>query len=74
MLLGFFDIETIREATEYLRTIPETDRGVVTTWLWIEGLLMALYYVLLFATVFFLGRRIIPAMIAGYREARAEAI
>ena len=73
-MLGFFDLDQVKQATLYVQSLPDTDKSVVESWLWVEGLLMGLYYILLFAVVFFLGRRIIQAVIAGYREARAEAV
>lgn len=73
-MLGFFDIERVTEATRYVQSLPDADKSVVQSWLVVEGMLMGLYYILLFAVVFFLGRRMIQALIAGYREAKAEAV
>lgn len=72
--LARFDLDKVRQANEYVSGLPEGNQAVVQTWLVTEGLLAALYYVLLFTVVFLLGRRIIQAVIAAYREARAESV
>lgn len=73
-LLGLLDIGTIREAADYVNSLSPEDRSIVTTWLVFEGITRLAYYILVFLAVFLLGRRIIQAMIAGYREARAESV
>lgn len=72
--VALFDLDKVREATQYVQSLPEGDRDIVRTWLVTEGLLAGLYYILLFLVVFLLGRRIIQAMIAAYREAKAESV
>ena len=74
VLADLFNPETIRQGSEYVRGLSEEDRAIVMTWLWFEGLGRMLYYVLVFLAVFLLGRRIIQALIAGYREARAQSV
>lgn len=74
MLLASLDVGDLKQAVEYVQTLPPEDKSVVTTWLVFEGLAQITYYILLFAAVFFLGRRIIQAMIAAYREAKAESV
>ncbi len=66
--------QTIRDAAEYVQSLPPEDKPIVTTWLVFEGITRIIYYILIFLVVFLLGRRIIQAMIAGYREARAESV
>ena len=65
--------EKVRTAAEYVRGLSDEDKQVVQTWLTAEAVLAGLYYVLIAAVVFFLGRRIIVALVAAYREARAES-
>lgn len=72
--LSQIDTATVREAVAFVQSLPEEDKSVVTTWLVFEGITRMLYYILVFLAVFLLGRRIIQAMIAGYREARAESV
>ena len=73
-LLAILDIGKIRDAVAYVQSLPEEDKSVITTWLVFEGLGQIVYYILLFTVIFLLGRRIIQAMIAGYREAKAESV
>lgn len=72
--LALFDLDKVRQATDYIRTLPADDKEVVRTWLITEGVLAGLYYILLFTVIFLLGRRIIQAMIAAYREAKAQSV
>jgi hypothetical protein len=73
-MLSLLDVGTIREAADYVNSLSPEDRSVVTTWLVFEGITRLAYYILVFLAVFLLGRRMIQAMIAGYREARAESV
>lgn len=73
-LVAQVDVAAVREAVDYVKTLPPEDKSVVTTWLVFEGLSRLTYYLLVFLAVFLLGRRIIQAVIAGYREARAESV
>ena len=73
-LFSLLDTGTIREAVDYVNSLSPEDRSVVTTWLVFEGITRLVYYILVFLAVFLLGRRMIQAMIAGYREARAESV
>ena len=73
-LLALLDLQTIKDAAEYVKSLPPEDKSVVTTWLVFEGITRLVYYILVFLVVFLLGRRIIQAVIAGYREARAESV
>ena len=73
-LLAILDLDKVREATKYVRALPEGDRPIVQTWLVAEAMLAGLYYILLFLIVFLLGRRIIQAAVAAYREAQAESV
>ena len=73
-LLAIVDLDKVREATKYVRTLPEEDKSVVQTWLVAEAMLAGLYYILLFLIVFLLGRRIIQAAVAAYREAQAQSV
>lgn len=72
-LASLLDINEIREATNYINTLDEEDKSIIHTWLVFEGLSRIAYYLLVFLAVFLLGRRIIQAVIAGYREARAQS-
>jgi hypothetical protein len=72
--LAIIDSEEVRRAGEYVEQLSDADKPIIQTWLVAEAVLAGLYYVLLFAVVFFLGRRIIQAVIAAYREARAESV
>ncbi len=67
------DPEKVRTAAQYVQGLSEEDKRVVETWLTAEAFLAGLYYILIAAVVFFLGRRIIVALVAAYREAKAEA-
>lgn len=72
--LALFDLDKVRQATAYVQTLPPEDKDVVRTWLITEGVLAGMYYILLFTVVFLLGRRVIQAMIAAYREAKAQSV
>lgn len=73
-LLAILNPDKIREAVALVKSLDEADKSVITTWIVFEGLAQIVYYILLFTVVFLLGRRIIQAMIAGYREAKAESV
>lgn len=73
-LLAILDLQELRDAAAYINGLPEADKSIITTWIVFEGLAQITYYILLFTVVFLLGRRIIQAMIAGYREAKAESV
>ena len=68
------DLETIEEAVAYVQSLEGETHGTIQTWIITQGLLFGLYYVLLFMAVFLLGRRIIQAAVAAYREARAQSV
>ena len=72
-VVALVDPEPVQSAAEYIRGLSPEDKDVVMTWLVFEGITRGLYYILVFLAVFLLGRRIIQAVIAAYREARAEA-
>ena len=75
VLLPLADLtDSVRQASHYVSQLPPEDKSVVTTWLVFEGIARITYYILVFMAVFLLGRRIIQAMIAGYREARAQSV
>ena len=67
-------VDSVREAASYEKNLAPEDKSVVTTWIVFEGLARITYYALIFAAVFLLGRRIIQAMIAGYRESKAQSV
>lgn len=73
-LLAILNLQELRDAAAYIKGLPEADKSILTTWIVFEGLAQITYYILLFTVVFLLGRRIIQAMIAGYREAKAESV
>ena len=73
-LCDLVNVEAIRQAVDYVRQLPDEDRSVITTMLVFEGVGRIVYYFLVFAAVFLLGRRIIQGVIAGYREARATSV
>lgn len=73
-LASLLDVNEIREATSYINTLSEDEKSIIHAWLIFEGLCRLVYYVLVFLAVFLLGRRIIQAMIAGYREARTQSV
>lgn len=73
-VLAILDLGKIRDAVAYVQSLPDEDKSVITTWIVFEGLAQIVYYILLFTVVFLLGRRIIQAMIAGYREAKAQSV
>lgn len=73
-LASLLDVNEIREATSYINTLSEDEKSIIQTWLIFEGLCRLAYYFLVFTAVFLLGRRIIQAMIAGYREAKAQSV
>ena len=68
-----FDTEKFRQAIDYAATLGEEEKRLAQTFLVSEAVLAGVYYVLMAMIVFFLGRRIIQAVIAAYREARAQA-
>ncbi len=72
--LAVFDLDGFKRALEHAEALPPEDKQLAQTFLVSEAILAGLYYVLLAAVVFFLGRRIIQALVAGYREARAESV
>lgn len=75
VLLPLADLsDSVRQAADYVRHLPAEDKSIVKTWIVFEGLARMTYYVLVFLAVFLLGRRIIQAMIAGYRESRAQSV
>ena len=75
LLLPLADLtDSVKQASQYVSNLPPDDKSVVTTWLVFEGIARIIYYILVFLVVFLLGRRIIQAMIAGYREARAQSV
>lgn len=73
-LLAILDLQELRDAAAYINGLSEEDKSVITTWIVFEGLAQITYYILLFTVILLLGRRIIQAMIAGYREAKAESV
>ena len=73
-LQAILNPDKIREAVDLVKNLPEEDKSIITTWIVFEGLGQIVYYILLFTVIFLLGRRIIQAMIAGYREAKAESV
>ena len=70
---GNADPEKVRIAAQYVAGLSDEEKRVVSTWLTAEALLAGLYYILIAIIVFLLGRRIIVALVAAYREARAES-
>lgn len=72
--LGVLDLDKFKEGIDYAARLSEQDKELAQTWLWAKATLAGIYYVLLAAVVFFLGRRIITAFIAAYREAKAESV
>lgn len=70
---GNADPEKVRTAAQYVAGLSDEEKRVVSTWLTAEALLAGLYYILIAIIVFLLGRRIIVALVAAYREARAES-
>ena len=73
-ILAVLDVDKVKSATAYVRDLSAEDKGVIQTWIVAEATLAIVYYLLLAGVVFFLGRRIIQAAIAAYREARAESV
>lgn len=73
-LASLLDVNEIREATRYINTLSEDEKSIIHTWLIFEGICRLAYYFLVFLAIFLLGRRIIQAMIAGYREAKAQSV
>lgn len=73
-LASLLNVNEVREATSYINTLSEDEKSIIHTWLVFEGLCKLAYYFLVFLAVFLLGRRIIQAMIAGYREAKAQSV
>lgn len=73
-LLAILNVQELKDAAALIQTLPEEEKSALTTWIIFEGLAQITYYILLFTVVFLLGRRIIQAMIAGYREAKAESV
>ncbi len=71
--LASFTTQEYREAAEYAEQLSPEGKQLAQTWLVSEAVLTGLYYILFACVVFFLGRRIIQALIAAYREARAES-
>ena len=71
--LAMFNTDRFREAIDYAATLGEEEKRLAQTFLVSEAVLLGLYYLLVAFVVFFLGRRIIQAVIAAYREARAQA-
>jgi hypothetical protein len=74
MPLALFNSDKIQEALDYAHNLGQEEKEIAQTWLVSEAILAGLYYVLVAAIVFFLGRRIIQAIIAAYREAKAESV
>ena len=72
--LASFGVDEYRRAVDYAENLSPEGKQLAQTWLVSEAVLTGLYYLLFAWVVFFLGRRIIQAMIAAYREARAESV
>jgi hypothetical protein len=73
-LLAVFDLDKFKEGLDYAASLGDEEVDIAHTWLVSEAILAGMYYLLLATVVFLLGRRIIQAMVAGYREARAESV
>ncbi|MEM1013043.1 MAG: hypothetical protein AAGI46_12580 [Planctomycetota bacterium] len=72
--IAAFDLDGFKRAMEHASSLEPEEQQIAHTFLVSEAILAGLYYVLLAAVVFFLGRRIIQAMVAGYREAKAQSV
>ena len=73
-LLNTADPDKVRDAARFVQNLSPQDKELMNTWLVTEAMLAGLFYVLVAVVVFLLGRRIVQALIAAYREAKAQAV
>jgi hypothetical protein len=64
--------DDFQKTLEHLRTLSDTERAGMTTWVVVEGLLMLARYIVTGIVVFVLGRRIINAFAFSMKPVRDQ--
>jgi hypothetical protein len=65
-------IDSLREAYRSLQTLSEPDKGRATTMFVMTALAYITYYIVAGTVIIVLGRRLIQASFAAFKEARRE--
>jgi hypothetical protein len=62
--------EEFKQITDEIRNLPDPEKATMQTWLVVKCVMSVVYYVVAGFVVWALGRRLIQAMFAAFREAR----
>jgi hypothetical protein len=69
-----FDFDNLREAYRTMQGVPQDQRGPFTTTFVMTALAYIVYYIAAATVVIVLGRRLIQASFAAFKEARRERV
>jgi len=67
-----FDFSNLREAYQAMKTMAEPDKSRATTMFVMTAIAYTTYYIVAGVTIILLGRRLIQASFAAFKEARRE--
>jgi hypothetical protein len=67
-----FDFDKLREAYTMMKQMPPEDHGRVTTMFVMTAIAFTTYYIVAGVAIILLGRRLIQASFAAFKEARRE--
>jgi len=67
-----FSFDSAREAFKAMQAVPAAERGPFTTVFVMTAIAYVVYYIVAGLVVWALGRRLIQASFAAYRESRRE--
>jgi hypothetical protein len=71
-MADIFNYESVKEAYETMKKMAPEERGPFTTVFVMWSIAHTVYYIMAGTAVIVLGRRLIQATFAGFKEARRE--